>query len=95
MLVGFREIMWPVLSQGGDQEFCLKQVLARLEAIATNPALTDDQLVDGKPLWLWDLNQDALAIQDGGRYRLGNEIVQMMQCLTGRSEQALFGMAME
>lgn len=70
-----------------DQELGLKPVLAGLQAFgAANPAIGNDELVDGKPFGARYLDQYAIAIDRGRLDRFGNQVVQIMEGLGADAE---------
>ncbi|MDI1325643.1 MAG: hypothetical protein PSV23_02480 [Brevundimonas sp.] len=68
--------MRSVVSQNRDEGFGLGQILSRLGAGRSRPAVGDDQLVNRVTFGSWDLDEHATAIEADSRDRLGDEEVQ-------------------
>ena len=96
VLIRVGQVGWPVLRQNRHEEFGLHQVFARLETVRAFPAAVgNDQLVDREAFRARQLNEDAVAIDDGGVNRICQEIVQEVKRLSidaksGKFAKSLF-----
>lgn len=80
-LVGITEIVGPVLSETLDQECSLSAIFRRLRRVGVAATVGDDELVDREALRAGDLDEDAVAVGDGGLDRFRQYEVQEVQRL--------------